>query len=865
MYKMDKEDVLNKLGSSVCGLSSKEARRRLLSNGKNVLKEEKKKSLVRRFLSEFNDVMTIVLLIASVLSFVLSYVNNDSYVDSIVIVVIVLVNALLSFVQELKSDKALDNLKKMQSVKTKVKRDGKAVVIDSCDVVVGDILILEAGDMVVADARVIVSYSLKCDEASLTGESLACAKDNLKIDKECSLQDRSNMVFSGTNVVYGKGLAVVCACGMDTEFGLIAKGLELQDKEVTPLEKKMRDVSAFLAKVVLVVVGVVIVLALINGMDFKEVLMLSISFAVAAIPEGLPTVITITLSLGVLSMARKKAIVRKLSSVETLGCTEVICTDKTGTITSNKMVVDKVYYDGRLYGSDEDIDDKILEIMGINNDVEYNDGDYVGEATEIAMYKYVSSLTNMDSICNKYVRIGEIPFDSVRKMMSVLVKGNDGIVLFTKGSFDSVIDRCSKIYVNNKSIKLTKNMKSKLKEVEKELSGCAYRVLSLAYKDMDFSFDIDNVVEDELIFVGMVCMIDPPREDVRDAIISCKEAGIKSVMITGDSLDTALAIAKDVGILVSDKEAILGSELDKLSDCELSKVVGNYSCYARVSPMNKLSIVNAFKENGVVVAMTGDGVNDAPSLKAADIGIGMGITGTEVSKSVSDVVIVDDSFSTIVDAVKEGRRIFNNIRNVLVYLLAGNICEIMIVFIGMLFGVEIYTPIQLLYINLITDTIPAVALAFEEADDSVMKKSARKKDGSFFTPFCLNKIFISSIIKTITILLIYVVDNFLYGASSASTMAFLSLVLFEMMFAFSCKDITKSVINKRIFKNRYLNISMLVLLVIQIIVFVTPFGHILNIGTLTWLQVLYAVLIVLFGFLIDEILKKYIVMIFKDY
>lgn len=863
-YKIKYEETLKKLKTKEEGLTKKEVNKRLEKGGQNILEEIKRKSNLKKFINQFNDLMIIVLCISSVVSFIISYINKDSYIDSIVIIVIVILNAILGFIQELKADKSIEELKKLQVTKTRVKRDGVIEIIDSKDLVVGDIIYLEAGDKVPADARILSQVSLKCDESSLTGESLPVEKNEKLIKKEVSLQERSNMIYSGTSVIYGKCSAVITSTGMNTEFGKIAKSLNNETKEITPLEKKINGISKFLSVIIAVIIVIMFIVGMLKEMKLKEVLLLSISLAVAAIPEGLPAVITIMLSLGVSSMAKKKAIIRKMSSVETLGCTEIICSDKTGTITQNKMTVREIYFDNKIHSVKEMNDNNFLELVALNNDVEKTNGEYIGEPTEIALYKLAEKgIINIHELRNKYVRVGEIPFDSERKMMSTINKYGKKIKVITKGSFDSIIKCSTKIYEDGKIKKINANRKKELKEIEKNLSNKAYRVLAFAYKDMK-SNNLDEKIESDLVFVGMTCMIDPPREDVKEAIKACVSANIKPIMITGDSIDTAVAIAKEIGILKNKKEAITGEELDKLSKEELKEKVKEISVYARVSPMNKVDIINAWKANNKVVAMTGDGVNDAPALKSAMIGVGMGITGTEVSKSVSDIILSDDSFSTIVNAIREGRRIFDNIRNVLVYLLTGNIAEILIVFIGMLFGYEIFLPIQLLYINLITDSIPAIALAFEPEADDIMKRKVRKKDSSFFTPFLLSKMFSSAILKSFVVLLVFFTNIKFYGVNGAITMSFFSIILTEIVFAYSCRNLKKNIAFNGLLKNKYMNKSILLLMVLQAIVFFTPVKEIFNITSLSLIQIVYCLLVVITVFMIDEVTKKIIVKKFKD-
>lgn len=864
-HSLEIEEVMHELKTRESGLTSTDAKNRLNKYGKNKLKESQKETKLMKFINEFRDVMIIILILAAIISFILSIINKESFTDSIIILAIVFLNAILGFIQESKADMALEALKKMQITKVKVKRDKKTILINSEDIVKGDILILEAGDTIPADARIIWEASLKVDESSLTGESVSVTKSIKTISNTTSLSERTNMIYSGTNIVYGKCQAVVCEIGMNTEFGKIAESLNKEEKDITPLQRKINGISKFLSIIILIIIVIMFIIGLSKGMELMEVIMLSISLAVAAIPEGLPAVITITLSLGMSNMAKKNAIVRKMSSVETLGCTEIICSDKTGTITENKMTVREVFYDNKICKIEEIYKENILfKNMILNNDAIKNKKEYIGDPTEIALLSCLENIIDINKIKIDNKRIDELPFDSDRKMMSTINKCDEEITMYTKGSFDSLIEHCSFILENNKIKKLTKKKKEELKKIEINESNKAYRILSYAYKNLEKDYILDENLENGLIFIGMTAMIDPPRNDVKEAIELCKMAHIKPIMITGDSLSTAKAIAKEIGILDSDDEAITGAELDKLSKKELKKAVKKYSVYARVSPMNKLSIVNAWKENNKVVAMTGDGVNDAPALKVADIGVGMGISGTEVSKSVSDIVLADDSFSTIVVAVREGRRIFDNIRNVLVYLLTGNISEILIVFIGMLFGVEIFLPIQLLYINLVTDSIPAIALAFEKEEKNVMNREIRKKDSSFFTPFLLSRLTVSSILKASAVLLIYFMNAKLYNIEVATTMAFLTLILLEMFYSYSCRNLKNSVFDNNLFVNSYLNKSIIGLIIIQLLVFVTPIKKVFNIVNINYIQIIYSIFIVFVVLLINELLKEILVKYFKD-
>ena len=864
-YNLDIDKVLKELNTSKKGLSEEEVTKRLKKDGQNKLAGAKKRSSFSKFIDQFRDLMIIFLIISAVVSFVISLVKNEAFTDSIIIIAIVILNAILGFMQERKADKAIDALKKMQVKKVKVRRDGAVYQVNSENIVKGDILVLEAGDTIPADARIIYAASLKVDESSLTGESVPVEKKANTIKEQVSLASRFNMLYSGTNIVYGKCEAVVCDIGMNTEFGLIASNLKAEEKEITPLQKRIDGISKVLSAIIVLIIMVMFIVGSITKMETMEVIMLSISLAVAAIPEGLPAVITIVLSLGMSDLAKKNAIVRKMMSVETLGCTEIICSDKTGTITQNKMNVREIYYDNKI-NKIEDLskDNIIFKIMALNNDAVKTKKDFLGDPTEIALYECASIYLDVENIKKDNKRVGELPFDSERKMMSTINEYDDKYTMHIKGSFDSIINNCSHILENNKVIKLTKVKKEKLKEIEKQESNKAYRVIAYAYKDVESDYKLDLLNESNLTFVGFSAMIDPPREDVKEAISYCKSAHIKPIMITGDSLDTATSIAKEIGILQNKDEAILGTEIDKMSPSDLKKNVTKYSVYARVSPLNKLAIVNAWQDNGKVVAMTGDGVNDAPALKKADIGVGMGKTGTEVSKSVSDIILADDSFSTIVIAVKEGRRIYDNIRKVLIYLLTGNISEVLVVFIGMLCGLEIFLPIQLLYINLITDGIPAIALAFESEEDDVMERDVRKKDSSFFTPFLIAKMAISAILKTATILIVYFANMVIYNEQVGCSMAFLTLILSEMIFAYSCRNLKQDILEQKIFANGYLNKSMFYLGLVQLIIFITPLKSLFGIVTLNIWQTCYCLLIIILMFLVDELSKNIISKIFKD-
>jgi ATPase, P-type (transporting), HAD superfamily, subfamily IC len=863
-YKKTIEELYKNLDTNKEGLTKEEVEKRLIENGYNKIEETKKDSKLKKFFLQFNNLMIIILLISSLISFITAYIHKESYTDAIIILAIVFLNALLGYLEESKADKAVESLKNMSTPHIKVKRDGKVEIIETKDLVVGDLILIEAGDYVPADARIIFTASLEIDESPLTGESVPVSKEEKEIMDTKSLSERKNMIYAGCTVTYGRGEAIVTETGMNTELGKIAKSLSKEEKLLTPLQIKIKEISKILSVLVGIIVFVVLVIGIVKGDDLLKVFMLSVSLAVAAIPEGLPAVITVILSLGMGSMAKKNAIIRKMNSVETLGSASIICTDKTGTLTQNKMTIKEIYYNGELHKDNyKEIDEKFIHALALCNDIVKENGNYMGDPTEVAMFKYVETLGyNVTELKEEHKRISEVPFDSERKMMSTIHKKDKEAYVYTKGSLDSLIERCTKYYKDGKELKLTDKLKEEIKNIGISQSNKAYRVLSFAYKKAK-NEKINNV-ENDLVFVGLVCMIDPPRKGVKESIKECFKAGIMPVMITGDSLNTAIAIGKDIGLLEDEKEAITGDFIDTIDDIELMKRVHDFKVYARVSPEHKLRIVKAWQANNKVVAMTGDGVNDAPAIKLAHVGIGMGITGTEVTKSVSDVVLADDHFSTIVVAIKEGRKIYDNIRNVILYLLTGNFVEIVIVFVSMLFGLNIFLPIHLLFINLITDSIPAICLAFENEAEDLMSRGVRDMSRPFFTHFLIARITITSILKIIYIFFVYLYGMHYYGVNVAITMAFIGLILIEMLLAFSSKDPKKNVLRKGLFDNKYLNISILGLIVVQAILFTTKIKDIFRIVILDFKPFMLLVSAALVIFAINELTKKIVTKKFED-
>ena len=860
-YKKSNIELFDEYKTNINGLSENEATERLKKYGLNQLEQRKKESKIKIFLRQFNDLMVILLIIAAILSIFVSILQGDSIIDSIIIIIIVIVNAVLSFIQEIKSDMAIEELNKMFITNNYVLRNGEQKQIDVRNVVPGDIVILEAGDYVSADGRIITEEGLEINESTLTGESKAVKKCNEVFNTDKELYERSNMVFAGCNVTNGRAKVLITKTAMKTELGKIATSLIDKKSDITPLQKKINQISKILTYIVLGIIFVMMIIGLLMKNAFFDVLMLSISLAVAAIPEGLSSVITIILSLGMTSMAKKNVIIRKMASVETLGSTDIICSDKTGTITKNMMEIKSIYLNNKLYNENDIINQNNLlyECASLCQDVvRNNDGTFYGDETEVAIIKYLDKI-GYKTTFNE--RIKEYPFDSDRKMMSVIYKKDNDNVAYIKGSFDSIISRCSKYLLDDNVYELDETYKKQLANIEKQESSKALRLIAFAYKDSN----IDSP-EENMIFIGLMGMMDPPRDKVRDAIILCEKSGIRPIMITGDSINTAIAVAKDVNIIDDSSKAIEGKYIDKMSDKEMDKYILNYQVFARISPNTKMRIVETLQKKGYVVAMTGDGVNDAPSIQKADIGIGMGITGTEVVKKVADCILVDDSFNTIVEGVSEGRRITSNIKKVVLYLLAGNIIEVILVFVSLLLNMEFFTTLQLLWINLVTDSIPAISLAFEKNMDGLMDNTPDNKyNQSFFTPFLNAKIIITAVIKSIIMILFTIALSKNVGIQTATSLLFIYLICNELLFAYSCRNPKKSILNKHIFDNKTLNLSFISLIILQILLFASPLGKYFIAGNINIKYIMLTILITIVSFILEELLKPIFTKLFKDY
>lgn len=825
-YIFDAGEVIEKLGSSESGLSGDEAASRLETGGANKLIEPKKDSKIKRFFNQMKDPMIIVLLAAAALSLVTSIYENESFADVFIILFVVILNSVLGVVQESKAEEAITALKKMTAATSKVMRDGIIVSIKSEDLTVGDVVLLEAGDAVPADARIFEAASMKLEESALTGESVPVTKQAEIVEiaegeKDVPLGDRKNMLYMGSTVVYGRGKAVITATGMDTEMGKIADAISQAENELTPLQKKLAQLSKTLTILVLGICVAIFAIGIFEAgkvtMDVMvNTFMLAISLAVAAIPEGLVAVVTIVLSIGVTKMSKRNAVIRKLTAVETLGCAQIICSDKTGTLTQNKMTV--VDY----YGVDESF---LSAGMALCSDAELVEKDgkeeVVGEPTEAALVAFSSAQElPKTELKIRLPRIGEAPFDSGRKMMSTVHENEDSsyfagedtvaanmigtskYIQFTKGAPDVVLRHCTKMLTTLGVVDMTDALRTEIAEANAHMAGKALRVLALSVRLYDKEpgeFTSDSL-EDDLIFTGLTGMIDPIRPEVKAAVDECREAGIRPVMITGDQIDTAVAIAKDLGILESRDEAILGARLDDMTDEQLEANIGTYSVYARVQPEHKVRIVKAWKANSMVTAMTGDGVNDAPAIKAADIGVGMGITGTDVTKNVADMILADDNFATIVSAVEEGRKVYANIRKAIQFLLSSNISEVLAIFIATLLGFTILKPAHILWINLITDSLPALALGMEFGERDSMKQKPRKATDGIFAGGMGGDIFYQGGFVTILVLAAYFIGHYMEAgvweitnSPDGVTMAFLTMSMAEIFQAFNMRARRKSI------------------------------------------------------------------------
>lgn len=840
-YLSTPEEVFKETSSSEKGLTSEQAQKRLEENGKNRLEEGKKKSVIRRLLEQFADPMIIILIVAAAISGITAAFEGGFPSDVIIILFVVILNAILGVVQESKAEKAIEALQEMAAATSKVERDGKVMQIKSEDLVVGDVIILEAGDAVPADARIIESASLKIEEAALTGESVPVNKFidiiNLKdTEKDVPLGDRKNMMYMGSSVVYGRGRAVVTATGMDTEMGKIAGALAQAQDGQTPLQKKLAQLSKILSFIVIGICAVIFAIGIIRelvtgnqiGLEFLlNTFMIAVSLAVAAIPEGLAAVVTVVLSIGVTNMSKKNAIIRKLTAVETLGCAQIICSDKTGTLTQNKMTVVEHYGD----------DEKMLATgMALCTDVNIDENkEIIGEPTEAALVAYALTLDlNKNDLSKSEPRVAEAPFDSMRKMMSTVHSKDGAYIQYTKGAPDEVLKCCTKILKDGKIRDITEADRTEILKKNKEYADRALRVLACSFKELSEipADQSPEALEKDLVFCGLVGMIDPVRPEVKAAIEECRTAGIRPIMITGDHKDTATAIAMELGIIDNPDAAITGAQLNEISDEDFEKDVEKYSVYARVQPEHKVRIVNAWKKRGMITAMTGDGVNDAPSIKSADIGVGMGITGTDVTKNVADMVLADDNFATIVSAVEEGRRIYDNIRKSIQFLLASNLSEVLSIFFANLLGFTILKPVHLLWINLVTDCFPALALAMEKGEKNIMSRPPRNSKDGIFSGGVGFDIFYQGLFVTGLTLAAYFIGHYIEAgvweitnSPDGMTMAFLTMSMCEIFHSLNMRSQRGSTVAMtfRGSHNMYLFGSCLMSLLMTTVVIYVPF------------------------------------------
>lgn len=853
-HNLNSSQIENQLNSDLThGLTSADAKNRLKQNGKNQLKEKKSTSIIIHFFQQFNDFMIIILLIAAAISFAISFLQGETdFVDPIIILIIVVLNALFGVIQESRAEKSLDALKKISAPHANVIRDGKIITVSAEDVVVGDILSFKTGDLIPADARLIIAENLQTDESSLTGESNPVQKNaGITLPDNTPLADRTNMVLSSTSVVSGHGTAITVKTGMDTEVGCIADMILSAQSEQTPLQQRLADVGKVLGISALVICAVVFVLGLYRSIPPFDMFMTSVSLAVAAIPEGLPAIVTIMLAIGVQRMVQKNAIVRHLPSVETLGSASVICSDKTGTLTQNKMKVTKI-----------ESRDEILTITlaALCSNSQITDSDIIGTPTENAIIASAKSLNiNKSAIDKKYPRISEIPFDSTRKMMSTVHRYQSAKRMITKGAADILLPLCTHYYDGTKRIPMTPSKRDEILSQNEHMAQNALRVISVAYRDLSPNEKSD---ENNLTFVGLIGMIDPPRPEVAKAVATCKKAGIRPVMITGDHILTATAIAKQIGIMTADSKAMTGSELDSLSQNRLERIIKDYSVFARVTPEHKVRIVKAWKANGEIVAMTGDGVNDAPALKTADIGCAMGMNGTEVAKSAADMILTDDNFATIVEAVRQGRGIYANIKKAIQFLLSSNIGEILTIFMGIMFGWSSpLVAIQLLWVNLVTDSLPAIALGLDPVDKYAMQSPPQNaKKNMFANGFGLTIVLEGCMIGALALLAFSIGHNIFDTTIEpviGRSMAFSVLSLSQLVHAFNMRS-EHSVFSVGIFKNHYLVGALIIGTILQTsVITFAPLAKIFKVTPLTPEQWGFVIFLSILPLALVELQKRF--------
>ena len=882
------------------GLDDNEVKERLNECGSNELKGKKKKSTFAKILEQFKDFSIIILIIAAIISGIVGVAQGEGITDTIVILIVVIVNAIIGVSQENKAEKSLEALQKLSSHAVKVKRNGKVEVIPSSNLVPGDVVVIETGDYISADLRITEAVNLKSQEASLTGESLPIEKMASKIEeREIGVGDRINMLFSSSLITYGRGEAIVVATGMNTEVGKIANMLNNTEKQETPLQTKLNKLGKTLGIAAIIICIVIFLIGIIQGKEIINMFMVAVSLAVAAIPEGLVAVSTIVLAIGVQKMVKKNAIVKKLPAVETLGSSTVICSDKTGTLTQNKMTVKKAFWNKKLIDIENiKMDNEFFQLLNnailCNDSKILEDGSLTGDPTETALTEVAFKFNFDSSVYSDMPRIAEVPFDSERKLMTTIHKVADNLYrVYTKGGIDELLRICKGYEIDGELKTDLENYKVEINSANEEMAKNALRVLGFAYKEMDHKPNKEELenIENDLIFIGMLGMIDPPREEAKHAVEKCKTAGIKTVMITGDHKITAMAIAKQLGILENENEALTGEELEKISDEELTKNIRKYSVYARVSPEHKVRIVKAWQANGEIVAMTGDGVNDSPALKTADIGCAMGNVGTEVAKEAADVILTDDNFATIVSAVEEGRRIYDNILKVIQFLISSNIGEVIVLFVATLLTpllakwcgvtdvglIEVLLPIHILWVNLVTDSLPALALAFDPADKEIMKREPLKPSKGVFTKGMTYRVVYQGIMVGLLTLAAFIIGmattktpigELTLDESKVEvgqTMAFITLSVGELAHVFNVRNNKKTIFSKELFNNKKLLINTgISLALVLVILFIPALRHIFSIPLLPKDNIIELIILVLMPIVIVEILKILKINTFKD-
>ncbi len=862
-YQKSISEIMEEFNASKRGLTNKKARQLLRQTGHNTLSDTNKTTKLQLFFKQFQNIMIILLLIVGVLSLIYSIVNKSDFLEPIVILGTSILNCFMGFLQESKAEDAIGKLKKYTANYVTVKRNNRYRQIEAQNLVVGDYIVLESGDKIPADGRIIKSYFAKVDESILTGESMTVDKTADVIEKKVAISERKNMIYSGTVLIAGKIEAIIVATGMHTELGKIAKAMNETTEPLTPLQIKIQKISRFITVIAAFLVALVLGYGLINHYDILSIVMLCVSMIVASVPESLPIAITATLTIGVNQMAKEKSIVRNLAAIETLGSTNIICSDKTGTLTKNKMEVVKIFASNKEI-EDLKAEDKLIQIMSLCNTATLdNHNVYCGDAVDVALKNCLVD-SGIKELKDK--KIAELPFDSNRKMMSTIFNHEQKTMLYTKGSLESILKKCNHILINNQVVELTNDLKKLYRKQEKNMSKIALKVLALAYKEIKGKHTDEQSYlkeEDNLILVGLVGLKDPVRSNIAESIQTCLKAHIRPIMLTGDNLPTAYSIAKEVGICQTEKECLNASELDGLNNRELIKIIKKHSVFARVSPEHKLQIVSALQKQGLVVAMTGDGVNDAPALKKANVGVGMGKSGTDVTKDVADIILLDDSFNTITTAIKEGRRIYDNVITNILYNLSSNFTEIIIILFGMFTGKGIISAIHVLYIDLVADTLPSITLAFEGASKDVMERKPNGLNKPIFTPFFLAFLITSVVIETFVGLFVYF--HFLpFGHALAQTLTLLCIIINEFIFAYNCRSLKEPIYQRGLFSNKYLNAGILILLIIQLIVFFTPIGFIFGLTSITMLEFVYVVIVNIMAFVIIELLKPLLTKIFKD-